>query len=85
MLSPILFNLDSKNLIEEALDEDQGVCFNGRRIQTLRYADDTAVVADSELRLQAMMNKIQSKGEEFGMKLTEKKTMVMKINKEPNR
>ena len=75
VLSPILFNLYSEKLIEEVLDDDEVACFNGRRIQTVRYADDTAVVADSELRLQTMMNKIKTKCEEFGLKLNERRQL----------
>ena len=67
--------------MEEAPDEMEGVKFNGQNIMTVCYADDTAVVADPESQLQIMMNRIQDKCMEFGMKLNERKPMVMKISK----
>ena len=57
ILSPILFNLYSEMLIREALREEEcGVIINGECIKTIRYADDTAVVATSQTGLQRMMN-----------------------------
>ena len=71
-------------LIDEALSEMEGVKSNGQNIKTIRYAADTAVVASSELELQRMMNGMVGKCEEFGMSLNSKKTMVMKIAKDPS-
>ena len=66
VLSPILFNLYSEMLINEALCEIEGV-------KTIRYVDDTAVVAPSHVVLQRMMDKITRKCEEYGMSLNTKK------------
>ena len=82
MLSPILFNLYSEMLINEALCEIEGVKLNGIDIKTIRYADDTAVVAPSQVVLQRMMDRITRKCEEYGMSLNTKKTMVMKVTKD---
>ena len=48
ILSPILFNLYSEMLIKEAVDEEHRIKINGKRILTIRYADDTAVVAPTQ-------------------------------------
>ena len=82
VLSPILFNLYSEMLINEALCEIEGVKRNGIDIKTIRYADDTAVVAPSQVVLQRMMDRITWKCEECGMNLNTKKTMVMKVTKD---
>ena len=70
--------------IDEALSEMEGVKINGQSIKTIHYADDTAVVVSSELELRRMMDGIVGKCEEFDMSLNAKKTMVMKIAKNPS-
>ena len=57
----------------EALSETEGARINGEKIKTIRYADDTAVIATSEDELQRMMVKIEAKCEEYGMSLNTKK------------
>lgn len=42
VLSPILFNLYSEEILAEALNESQeGIVINGETINNIRYADDT--------------------------------------------
>ena len=48
ILSPILFNLYSECLIKEAIDEEAGVAINGININNIRFADDTAILAENE-------------------------------------
>lgn len=81
VLSPILFNLYSEMLIQEALEDTTGVKINGECIKTIRYADDTAVVATSQLELQTMISRIHQMCEKYGMSLNIKKTKVMIISK----
>ena len=52
ILSPILFNLYSEVLIEEALESAEGIKVNGKRYTDFRYADDTLLMADNETALQ---------------------------------
>ena len=73
ILSPILFNLYSEMLMKEALDVDDDIKINGEMITTIRYADDTAVIAPSQEILQRMMNKIFMACKNYGMKLNVKK------------
>ena len=56
-----------------------GVKINETCIKSIRYADDTAVVATCNGELQRMMDVIQRKCMEYGMSLNTKKTMVMKV------
>jgi len=46
-----------------------------------RYADDKAVVASSQKRLQEMMNRLNAVIKEYGMKIFVTKTKVMCISK----
>ncbi|KAG1662043.1 Protein pellino [Nymphon striatum] len=48
---------------------------------TVRFADDTALVASSESDLQMMMDKLNAIVELYGMRINEKKTKVMKITR----
>ena len=77
----ILFNLYSEMLIKEAMDEEDRIKINGKTISTIRYADDTAVVAPTQDILQRMMDKISLACKNYGMKLTVKKTKVMILKK----
>jgi len=44
-----------------------------------RYADDKAVVASSQKRLQELINRLNTVTKEYGMKINVKKTKVMCI------
>ena len=50
ILSPCLFNLHGEYIMQNAvLDETQAVIMiTGRKINNLRYADDTTLMAESE-------------------------------------
>src|SRR5206468_679923 len=45
VISPILFNLYSEFMITEAMENMEGIKFNGVNITDLRYADDAVLVA----------------------------------------
>ena len=79
IISPILFNLYSEFMITEALDEMEGVKFNGVNLTNLRYADDAVILAENEENLQKMMESLNNKCKEYGMAINAKKTMVMVI------
>ena len=81
ILSPTLFNLYSERIINEALDEEEGITINGHSITTIRYADDTVVLAKSEADLQRMMNELVLTSNMYGMDINEKKTKVLLVKK----
>ena len=56
ILSPILFNLYSEVLIKDALQDEDEIKINGESITTIRYGDDTAILAEKEEDLQRMMD-----------------------------
>ena len=60
------------------LDEAQvGIKIAGRNVNNLRYADDTALMAESEEELKSLLMKIKEESEKAGLKLNIQKTKVM--------
>ena len=52
------------------LDETQaGIKTAGRRINNLRYADDTTLMAESEEELKSLLMKVKEESEKVGLKL----------------
>ena len=53
-----------------ALEEAQAVVkIAGRNINSLRYADDTTLMAESEEELKSLLMKLQEESEKVGLKL----------------
>lgn len=80
IISPILFNLYSEFMITEALENESGIRFSGRKVTNLRYADDAVLIAESPEELQRMMDKLNEVCKEYGMAINVKKTKVMVVN-----
>ena len=60
------------------LDETQaGNKIAGRNINTLRYADDTTLMAESEEELKSFLMKVKEESEKAGLKLNIQKTKIM--------
>ena len=60
------------------LEEAQaGVKISGRNINNLRYADDTALMAESEEELKSLLMKVKVESEKIGLKLNIQKTKIM--------
>ena len=60
------------------LDEAQaGIKIAGRNINTLRYADDTTLMAESEEELNSLLIKVKEEREKVGLKLNIQKTKIM--------
>ena len=53
-----------------------GIKIAGRNINTLRYADDTTLVAESE-ELKSLLMKVKEESEKAGLKLNIQKTKIM--------
>ena len=59
------------------LNEAQaGIKIAGRNINNLRYADDTALMAESEEKLKSLL-KVKEESEKAGLKLNIQKTKIM--------
>ena len=60
------------------LDEAQaGIKITGRNINNLRYADDTALMAESKEELKSLLMKVKVESEKVGLKLNIQKMKIM--------
>ena len=60
------------------LDEAQaGIKIARRSINSLRYADDTTLIAKSEEELKSLLMKVKEENEKVGLKLNTQKTRIM--------
>uniref|UniRef100_A0AC11EAV6 Uncharacterized protein n=1 Tax=Ovis aries TaxID=9940 RepID=A0AC11EAV6_SHEEP len=79
ILSPCLFNFYAEYIMRNAgLEEAQaGIKIARRNINNLRYADDTALMAEREEELKSLLMKVQEESEQVGLKLNIQKTEIM--------
>ena len=79
ILSPCLFNLYAEYIMRNTgLEEAQaGIKIAGRNINNLRYADDTALMAESEEELKSLLMKVKEESEKVGLKLNIQKSKIM--------
>ena len=80
ILSPHLFSMYTEQVMREADLDSEGVKISGEKISNLRYADDTALLADSYDSMCNVLDKVNEAGERSGLKLNAKKTKVMLVN-----
>ena len=60
------------------LEEAQvGIKISGRKINNLRHADDTTIMAESEEELKSLLRKVKEESEKVGLKLNIQKTKIM--------
>ena len=60
------------------LDEAQaGIKIAGRNTNNLRYAEDTALMAESEAALKSLLMKVKEGSEKVGLNLNIQKTKIM--------
>ena len=60
------------------LEEAQaGIKIARRKINNLRYADDTTLMAESEEALKSLLMKVKVESEKVGLKLNTQKTKIM--------
>ncbi len=82
-LSPLLFNIYIEELMREALEgEHGGIKAGGISVKALRFADDQAMLADSQENLQKLMEGLNDTSEKWGMKINIKKTKVLRISRD---
>ena len=79
ILSPCLFNLYAVYIMRnDGLEEAQaGIKIARRNISSLRYADDTTLMAESEEELKSLLMKVKEESEKVGLKLNIQKTKIM--------
>ena len=79
ILSPWLFNFYAEYIMRNAgLDEAlAGIKTAGRNTNSLGYADDTTLMAESEEDLKSLLMKVKEESEKVGLKLNIQKTNIM--------
>ena len=79
MLSPYLFNFYTEYIMQNArLGESQaGIKITRRNINSLRYADNTTLMAESEEQLKNLLMKVKEESGKAGLKLNIQKMKIM--------
>ena len=79
ILSPCLFSFYAEYIMRNTgLDEAQaGIKISRRNINSLRYANDTTLMAESEEELKSLLMKVKVESEKVGLKLNIQKTKIM--------
>ena len=80
IFSPCLFNFYAEYIMRNAqLDEAQaGIKIARRNINSLRYADDTTLMAESEGELKSFLMKVKEESEKAVLKLNIQKMKIKK-------
>ena len=75
ILSPCLFNLYAEYIMQNSgLDEAQTrIKIAGRNINSIRYTNDTTLMAESEEELKSPLMKMREESEKAGLKLNNPK------------
>ena len=81
VLSPLLYTIYSEMLMREIIRDDEGINVNDHYICNIRYADDTAFIAQSEDELQRMIDRLAATGDEYGLRVNVNKTKVMAVSR----
>ena len=58
-------------------DAQAGIKIAGRKVNNLRYADDTTLMAENEEELNSLLMKVKEESEKAGLKLNIQKTKIM--------
>ena len=78
ILSPVLFNLYLKNIMQEALHNFSGTTsINGREISNLRFADDIDLIAGTEKELQELTTTMERRARSYGMEISAEKSKII--------
>ena len=82
ILSPRLFNIYGEYIIRAALENyEGGVSINGKKINNLRYADDTTLVARDEDEMASLLERVTNESRALGLEINLDKTKLMVIDR----
>ena len=78
ILSPCLFNFSAEYIMRNVgLHEAQaGIKIHGRKINNLRYTDDTTLMPEREEELKSLLT-VKEESEKVGLELNIQKTKIM--------
>ena len=79
VLSPCLFNFYAEYIMRDTgLEKTQaGIKIAQRNINSLRYADDNTLMAESEEELKSLLVKVKEESEKVGLKVNIQKSKIM--------
>ena len=82
LLSICLFNFYAEYImLNSGLDEAQaGIKIARRKINNLRYTDDTTLMAESKEELNSLLMKVEEESKKIGLKLNIQNTKIMASN-----
>nr|CAH7735352.1 unnamed protein product [Callosobruchus chinensis] len=81
--SPMLFNLYVERVFAEIVSERlMGIIDNGIPINNIRYADDTAIIADNANDLQTLLNSVNEASQQRSLKINTNKTKFMVVSRD---
>ena len=80
VLSLDLFSLYSQAVMDE-MEDLEGIKVGGMNINNIRYADDTVLIADTEEKLQRLVDRLDEECRGVGLKINIGKTEVMGVTK----
>ena len=72
VLSPYLFNIYTEFIFRE-VEDLEGISINGKNLNNIRYADDTALIANSQDKLQEIVNEVKYQSTIGGLDMNVKK------------
>ena len=80
IFSPDGFSIYSERIMKK-IEDMPGATVGGVNISNLRFADDTALIANTEKDLQELVNKMKEESKLYGLSLNKKKTYTMVFSK----
>ena len=80
VLSPDLFSLYPQAVFDELMNME-GIRIGGININDIRYVDDTALMEDTEEKLQMLVDSLNEGCERYGLKINIGQTEVMGLTK----
>jgi hypothetical protein len=84
VMSSKLFNNYTEPIFK-TIEDLPGCKIGGRNYNNFRYADDTALVADSPEKLQNILDKVDEISEQYGLKINIKKTKIMVVSRDTDK
>jgi len=72
-----LFNLFIEEIIKETKEKTNCVRINGKQVHSIRFADDIALVGESEDNMNLMLNTLSRIMDKFHMEINATKTKTM--------
>ena len=79
-LSPDMFSLYSEIILRD-IEGEEGIKIGGVNINNIRYADDTVLIAETEEKLQRLVDIVNASSNRKGLQLNTNKTETMVITK----